>query len=156
MPMAFDVQSTPSARQAAVPRRILLCYDGSAEAKHALERLGEIASVVPSRVRSSASPTRSTRSLRTPALPIQARSRLIAACSRQRRGTCAASGSRPQRSNRSGHPAVAILDAARDDADLVAVGSRHRGLIKRLLFDSSALRSSSRRSATCWSCAEEV
>jgi hypothetical protein len=33
MPMAFDVQSTPSARQAAVPRRILLCYDGSAEAK---------------------------------------------------------------------------------------------------------------------------
>ena len=35
-----------------------------------------------------------------------------------------------------GQPAVAILDAARDGADLVAVGSRHRGLIKRLLFGS--------------------
>jgi hypothetical protein len=34
-----------------VPRqRILLCYDGSAEARRALERVGEIASVVPSRV----------------------------------------------------------------------------------------------------------
>jgi Universal stress protein family len=49
--MAPHVHSTPSARQAAVPRRrILLCYDGSAEAKHALERVGEIAAVVPSRV----------------------------------------------------------------------------------------------------------
>jgi Universal stress protein family len=35
-----------------------------------------------------------------------------------------------------GRPAAAILDAARDGADLVAVGSRHRGLIKRLLFGS--------------------
>jgi hypothetical protein len=49
--MAFDVHSTGSARQAAMPRRsILLCYGGFAEAKHALERVGEIASVVPSRV----------------------------------------------------------------------------------------------------------
>jgi hypothetical protein len=51
MALASKVHSTPCARQAAVPRRrILLCYDGSAEAKHALERVGEIASVVPSRV----------------------------------------------------------------------------------------------------------
>jgi hypothetical protein len=50
MPMASRVHST-SARQAIVPRqRILLCYDGSAEARRALERVGEIASVVPSRV----------------------------------------------------------------------------------------------------------
>jgi hypothetical protein len=50
MPMASKVHST-SARQAIVPRqRILLCYDGSAEARRALERVGETASVVPSRV----------------------------------------------------------------------------------------------------------
>jgi hypothetical protein len=50
MPMASKVHST-SARQAIMPRqRILLCYDGSAEARRALERVGEIASVVPSRV----------------------------------------------------------------------------------------------------------
>ena len=50
MPMASEVHST-SARQAVLPRRrILLCYDGSAEARRALERVGEIASVVPSRV----------------------------------------------------------------------------------------------------------
>jgi hypothetical protein len=46
MPMASKVHSTPSARQTGVPRRrILLCYDGSAEAKHVLERFGEMASV---------------------------------------------------------------------------------------------------------------
>jgi hypothetical protein len=51
MALASKVHSTPCARQAPVPRRrILLCYDGSAEAKHALERVGEIASVVPTRV----------------------------------------------------------------------------------------------------------
>jgi hypothetical protein len=50
MAMASEVDST-SARQAVLPRRrILLCYDGSAEARRALERVGEIASVVPSRV----------------------------------------------------------------------------------------------------------
>jgi Universal stress protein family len=47
--MGPDVHSTPP--QAAVPRRrILLCYDGSIEAKHALERVAEVAAVVPSRV----------------------------------------------------------------------------------------------------------
>jgi nucleotide-binding universal stress UspA family protein len=35
-----------------------------------------------------------------------------------------------------GRPAAAILEAVRDGADLVVVGSRHRGLIKRLLFGS--------------------
>ena len=51
--MAPDVLPTTSAPRAAAPRRrILLCYDGSAEAKHALalERVGEIASAVPSQV----------------------------------------------------------------------------------------------------------
>jgi nucleotide-binding universal stress UspA family protein len=100
--MAPDVQSMPSARQAVVPqRRILLCYDGSAEAKHALERVGELASVVPSRV-----------TVVSVADPIYAEPQQV------------------------GQPAAAILDAARDGADLVVVGSRHRGLIKRLLFGS--------------------
>ena len=49
--MAPDVHPTPSSQEAAPARwRILLCYDGSAEARRALERVGEIASVVPSRV----------------------------------------------------------------------------------------------------------
>jgi hypothetical protein len=44
--MAPGAHSTPSPRQTAVPRRrILLCYDGSAKAKHVLERVGEMASV---------------------------------------------------------------------------------------------------------------
>lgn len=49
--MAPDVHPTPSSQEAAPPRwRILPCYDGSAEAKHALDRVGEIASAVPSQV----------------------------------------------------------------------------------------------------------
>jgi hypothetical protein len=47
--MAPDVHPTPSSQEAAPPRRrILLCYDGSAEAKHALDRV--FASAVPSQV----------------------------------------------------------------------------------------------------------
>jgi nucleotide-binding universal stress UspA family protein len=136
MAMALDVQSTPSARQAAVPRRILLCYDGSAEAKHALERVGEIASVVPSRV--------TVVSVADPIYPDppytgfadpgeeQTHRRLLEeAVEDLRRG-----GVEATTVEQVGHPAAAILDAARDGADLVVVGSRHRGLIKRLLFGS--------------------
>jgi nucleotide-binding universal stress UspA family protein len=69
-------------------------------------------------------------------LPIQARSKT------HRRSLQAAAGDLRRRGveattvEQVGDPAVAILDAARDDADLVVVGSRHRGLIQRLLFDS--------------------
>ena len=136
MAMALDVQSTPSARQAAVPRRILLCYDGSAEAKHALERVGEIASVVPSRVTvvSVADPIYSDPPYTGVADPgeEQTHRRLLEEAAEDlRRG-----GVEATTVEQVGHPAVAILDAARDGADLVVVGSRHRGLIKRLLFGS--------------------
>jgi hypothetical protein len=101
MPRAFDVHSTPSARQAAVPRRVLLCYDGSAEAKHALERVGEIASVVPSRVTvvSVADPIYSEPPYAgfADSGEEQTHRRLV----EKRRATCAAAGSRPQRSKRS-------------------------------------------------------
>jgi nucleotide-binding universal stress UspA family protein len=136
MPMAFDVQSTPRARQAAVPRRILLCYDGSAEAKHPLERVGEIASVVPSRV--------TVVNVADPIYPEPPNAGFADPGEEQthRRSLQAAAGDLRRRGveattvEQVGDPAVAILDAARDDADLVVVGSRHRGLIQRLLFDS--------------------
>jgi nucleotide-binding universal stress UspA family protein len=118
--MATDVHSTPSARQATAPRRrILLCYDGSAEAKHVLERVGEIAAVVPNRV-----------TVVSVAEPIYGAS--VCGLCRSLRGR----GVEATTVEQVGHPAAAILDAARDGADLVAVGSRHRGLIKRLLFGS--------------------
>jgi nucleotide-binding universal stress UspA family protein len=135
--MAFNVHSTGSARQAAVPRRsILLSYDGFAEAKHALERVGEIASVVPSRV--------TVVRVADPIYPSppytgyadrdeeQAHRRLLeeAAEDLRSRGVDATTVEQV------GHAAAAILDAARNGADLVIVGSRHRGLIKRLLFGS--------------------
>ena len=49
--MAPDVHPTPSSQEAAPPRwSVVLCYDGSAEATHAFDRVGEIASAVPSQV----------------------------------------------------------------------------------------------------------
>jgi nucleotide-binding universal stress UspA family protein len=56
-----------------------------------------------------------------------------------------------------GDPAAAILDTARVGVDLVVIGSRHRGLIQRLLFRSvSAEVVVEALCGTCWSCAEEV
>jgi nucleotide-binding universal stress UspA family protein len=135
--MAPDVHSTPSARQATVPRRrILLCYDGSAEAKHALERVGEIASVVPSRVTvvSVAEPIYSNPPYTGYADPgeEQAHRRLLEEAAQDLRDR----GVDTTTLAPVGAPAAAILDTARDGADLVVVGSRHRGLIKRLLLGS--------------------
>ena len=131
------MHSTPSARQAAVPRRrILVCYDGSAEAKHALERVAEIAAVVPSRVTvvSVADPIYPDPPYTGYADPSeeQTHRRLLEEAAEDLRGRGVDAATVEQ----VGQPAVAILDAARDGADLVAVGSRHRGLIKRLLFGS--------------------
>ena len=135
MPMAPAVHSTP--RQAAVPRRrILLCYDGSAEAKHALERVAEIAAVVPSRVTvvSVADPIYPDPPYTGYADPSeeQTHRRLLEEAAEDLRGR----GVDATTVEQVGQPAVAILDAARDGADLVAGGSRPRGLIKRLLFGS--------------------
>jgi nucleotide-binding universal stress UspA family protein len=136
MPMASEVHST-SARQAVLPRRrILLCYDGSAEARRALERVGEIASVVPCRVAvvSVAEPIYPNPPYTGYADPgeEQAHRRLReeAAENLGREGVDTTT------LEPVGDPAAAILDTAPDGADLVVVGSRHRGLIKRLLFRS--------------------
>ena len=141
MPMAPAVHSTP--RQAAVPRRrILLCYDGSAEAKHALERVAEIAAVVPSRVTvvSVADPIYPDPPYTGYADPSeeQTHRRLLEEAAEDLRGRGVDATTVEQVGQPAGRlpPPVAILDAARDGADLVAVGSRHRGLIKRLLFGS--------------------
>jgi len=136
MRMGSEVHST-SARQAVLPRRrILLCYDGSAEARRALERLGEIASVVPSRVTvvSVAEPIYANPPYTGYADPgeEQAHRRLLEEAAEDLR----AQGVETTTLEPVGDPAAAILDTARDGADLVVVGSRHRGVIKRLLFGS--------------------
>ena len=136
MAMASEVDST-SARQAVPPRRrILLCYDGSAEARRALERVGEIASVVPSRVTvvSVAEPIYPNPPYTGYADPgeEQAHRRLLEEAAEDLRGQ----GVDTTTLESVGDPAAALLDAARDGADLVVVGSRHRGVIKRLLFGS--------------------
>ena len=135
--MAPDVHPTTSAPRAAAPRRrILLCYDGSAEAKHALERVGEIASAVPSQVTvvSVAEPIYEQPVYAGFADPGEEQShrRLLEEAAEELRGR----GVDATTAEQVGQPAAAILDAARDGADLVVVGSRHRGLIKRLLFGS--------------------
>ncbi len=135
--MAPDVHPTPSSQEAAPPRRrILLCYDGSAEAKHALERVAEIAAAVPSRVTvvSVADPIYAEPRYAGVADPSekQTHRRLLEEAAEDLRGR----GVDATTIEQVGQPAAAILDAARDGADLVAVGSRHRGLIKRLLFGS--------------------
>lgn len=121
--MAPDVHSTPSTRQAtASRRRIVLCYDGSAEAKHALERVGEIASVVPSRV--------TVVSVADPIYPEppydgfadpgeeQTHCRFL-----QKAEDLRGRGVDATTVEQVGQPAAAILDAARDGADLVVIGS---------------------------------
>ena len=117
-------------------RRILLCYDGSAEPKRALERVGETASVVPSRVTvvsvaDSLYPDPPYAGFADPGEE-QTHRRLLEEAAKDLRGR----GVDATTVEQVGHPAVGILDAARDGADLVVVGSRHRGLIKRLLFGS--------------------
>lgn len=117
-------------------RRILLCYDGSAEAKHALERVGEIPSVVPSRVTVSsvADPIYAEPPYAGFADPGEEQTyrRLREEAAEDLRGR----GVDATTVEQVGQPAAAIFDAARDGADLVMVGSRHCGLIKRLLFGS--------------------
>jgi nucleotide-binding universal stress UspA family protein len=131
--MTPDVDPTTSA---APRRRILLCYDGSAEARRALERVGEIASVVPCRVTivSVAEPIYPNPPYTGYADPgeEQAHRRLLEEAAKELRGR----GVDATTDEQIGRPAAAILEAARDGADLVVVGSRHRGLIKRLLVGS--------------------
>jgi nucleotide-binding universal stress UspA family protein len=137
-------------------RRILLCYDGSAEAKHALERVGEIASAMPSRVTvvSVADPIYSEPRYAGFADPgeEQTHRRLAEEATEDLRGR----GVDVTTVEQVGQPAVAIVDAARDGADLVVVGSRHRRLIKRLLFGSVGAQVVVEVPCDVLLCAEEV
>lgn len=134
--MAPDVHPTRSSLEAAPRRRILLCYDGSAEAKHALDRVSEIASAVPSQVAvvSVAEPIYKEPRYAGLVDPGEEQShrRLLEEAAEELRGR----GVEATTAKEVGQPAATILDAARVGADLVVVGSRHRGLIKRLLFGS--------------------
>ena len=118
-------------------REILLCYDNSAEAERALERVAEIAAAVPSRVTvvGVAEPTYQTGPFTGAVDPIEAKAhtRLLekALWELSDRGIAAAT------LNLTGAPAESIVDAARETgADLVVVGSRQRSVIRRLLSGS--------------------
>jgi nucleotide-binding universal stress UspA family protein len=118
-------------------RRILLCYDGSVEARKGLDRVAELAAAVPSRVTvlSVAEPLYHERPFTGYADPReeQEHRRLLddALEELRRRGVHAESA------EASGDTADSIVEAARErGADLVVVGSRHRKLVERLLFGS--------------------
>lgn len=118
-------------------RRILVCYDGSAESRRALARAAEIASAVPSEltVVSVAEPIYGEPPYTGYADPIE----------EERHRTLLANAARALRSHGIsaatvepvGDTAPAILESARETrADLIVVGSRHRSAIRRLLFGS--------------------
>ena len=115
----------PDARE---ERRILVCYDGSAESQRALARAADIAAAGASEVTvvSVAEPLYPMRPYTGYADPAEdeLHRRLLddATHTLARDGITAA---------------TAIVDAARDTrADLIVVGTRHRRLIERLLFGS--------------------
>ena len=118
-------------------RRILVCYDGSPESERALERVAEVASAVPSEVTvvSAADPIYRNAPYAGYADPAEkdAHRRLLEEATRKLADRGIAAGTlEPER-----EPVGAIADAARETgADLIVVGSRHRGVVRRLLFGS--------------------
>ena len=121
----------------ATPRKILLCYDGSDEADRALERVAELAAAAPSAVTivSVADPVHRTGPFAGYAAPSEeeAHRSLL----EQARGLLAVFGIEAATLEPAGDATDAVVTAARDTcADLVVVGSRHRGAIRRLLFGS--------------------
>jgi nucleotide-binding universal stress UspA family protein len=119
--------------------RILVYYDGSAESTRALDRVVEIASVVPSDVTvvSVAEPLYPAAPYTGYADPIEEERhrQLLENAAR----SLAAHGIAAEVVEPAGKTANAILDAARDRrAQLIVVGSRQRKLVQHLLFDSLA------------------
>jgi nucleotide-binding universal stress UspA family protein len=119
------------------PRGILLCYDDSAEAERALERVAEIAAAVPSRVTvvGVVEQTHQAGPFAGAVDPIEGEqhTRLLekALWALSDRGIAAAI------LNLTGAPADSVLDAARETgADLIVVGARQRGVVRRLLAGS--------------------
>ena len=124
----------PDAREV---RRILVCYDGSAESARALARATEIASAGASEVTvvSVAEPLYPMRPYTGYADPAEdeLHRRLLDDATH----TLARDGITAATLEPVGRTAEAIVDAARDTrADLIVVGTRHRRLIERLLFGS--------------------
>ena len=118
-------------------RRILVCYDGSAESERALARAAEIASAAASEVTvvSVAEPLYPIHRYGGYADPAEAElhRRLLDDATR----TLARGGITAATLEPIGHTADAIVDAAREThADLIVVGARHRGMVERLVFGS--------------------
>ena len=118
-------------------RTILLCFDGSPESERALVRAAELAHALTAEltVVSVADELYRSQPYSGWADPgeIDEHRRLLerAADELSVRGVDAATVE-PE-----GEPAEALLEQARLlDADLIVVGTRHRGLLKRLLFGS--------------------
>jgi nucleotide-binding universal stress UspA family protein len=128
-----------AASEAHRKRRILVYYDGSAESTRALERVVEIASVVPSDVTvvSVAEPLYPAAPYTGYADPIEEERhrQLLENASR----SLEAHGIAAESIEPTGKSADAILDAARErQVQLVVIGSRQRSLVQHLLFDSLA------------------
>jgi nucleotide-binding universal stress UspA family protein len=118
-------------------RRILVCYDGSAESDRALARTADIASAGASEVTvvSVAEPLYPMRPYTGYADP--AEEELHRRQLDEARRTLARDGIAAATLEPIGHTAEAIIDAAREtSADLIVVGTRHRRLLERLLFGS--------------------
>ena len=118
-------------------RRILVCFDGSPESERALDRAAEVASAVPSEVTviSVAEPLYGNPPYTGYADPAEeeAHRRLLTWATQRLAGHGVACSTLEP----AGQPVDAIVKMARDtEADLVVVGSRHRGVARRLLFGS--------------------
>jgi nucleotide-binding universal stress UspA family protein len=120
-------------------RRILVYYDGSAESTRALDRVVEIASVVPSDVTvvSVAEPLYPAAPYTGYASPMEEERhrRLLENAARSLR----AHGIAAETIEPTGESADAILDVARErQVEMIVVGSRQRNLVRHLLFDRLA------------------
>jgi nucleotide-binding universal stress UspA family protein len=126
-----------AAGEAPRKRRILVCYDGSPESERALERAAEVASAVPSEVTvvSVAEPIYRQPPYTGYADPAEeeAHRRLLEEATTKLAGYGVAAATMAP----AGETVVAILDMARETgADLIVVGSRQRGVVRRLLLGS--------------------
>jgi nucleotide-binding universal stress UspA family protein len=127
------------ASEAQRKRRILVYYDGSAESSRALDRVVEIASVVPSDVTvvSVAEPLYPAAPYTGYADPMEEERhrRLLENASR----SLAVHGIAAEVVEPTGKTVDEILDTARErQVELIVIGSRQRNLVQHLLFDSLA------------------